>query len=161
MFFLSKHKNSHGRHKQNTQQDKIAQNIVYRCMGIQVKASKFLQNKFERLPTKAKKLVVIAFCFISVCSCIYLIIECVWTHSNTSLAIVAIRVPTKNAHNYIQPSNSKEEFEKIQKFKSYLDSLVKSKSGKRILDSITANRPGLIDSLSIVENLYHLQSLNK
>ncbi|MCW3106875.1 MAG: hypothetical protein JWQ09_1381, partial [Segetibacter sp.] len=105
--------------------------------------------------------VVIAFCFISFCSCINVIIESVCTHSDTSLAIVAVRVATQNAHNYMQLSISKKEFEKIKKFKSYLDSLTKSKSGKRIHDSITANRPGLIDSLSIVENLYQSQSSNK
>jgi hypothetical protein len=58
-------------------------------------------------------------------------------------------------------SISKEEFQRIENFKSYLDSLAKTNAGKRIFDSIIANRPGLIDSLSIVENLYQTQTTNK
>jgi len=161
MFFLFKHKYSQGLRKQNRDQDKIAENIVYRCIGTQVKASKYLQNRSEMLPAKAKRWSVIVFCFISLCSCIYVIIKSLYANPNTSLAIVSIRVPTQNSRNYIQPTISKKEFEKIQKFKGYLDSLTKSKSGKRIYDNLTANSPGLIDSLSIVENLYQSQSLNK
>ena len=161
MFLLFKNKNNPGRHKQNSDQDKTAQNIVYRCIAMQFKAAKYLQNKCEMLSIKAKRWVVITFCFISFCSCIYVIVENVYTHLNTSLFIVGIRVPTPNAYTYIRPSTSKKEFEKIQKFKGYLDSLVKSKSGKRVYDSIAANSPGLIDSLSILENLYQTQSLNK
>jgi hypothetical protein len=161
MFFLFKHRDSRDLRKQNYDQDKIAQNIVYRCIGMQVIASKYLQNKSEMLPVKAKRWFVLAFCFISFCSCIYLIIKSIYAPPNTSLAIVAIRVPTQSTHHFIQPSISGKEFEKIQKFKAYLDSLAKSKSGKRIYDSLTANSLGLIDSLSIVENLYQSQSLNK
>lgn len=161
MFFLFKHKDSQGLRKQNRAQDKIAQNIVHKCIGMQVKASKYLQNKSEMLPLEAKRYFVIVFCFISFCSCIRVIIKSLYAHPNTSVAIVSIRFPTQNSHNYLQPTISKREFKKIQKFKVYLDSLCKSKSGKRIYDSLTANSPGLIDSLSMVENLYQSQSLNK
>jgi hypothetical protein len=161
MFFLFKGKNSQQHQRQNSQQDKIAQKIVDRCLGLQLKASSFLQNKSEMLTTKAKRMAVLSFCVLSFCSCIYIIVKSLRSHRYTSLAIAPIRVPTQNVHNQIQASISKQEFEKILKFKSYLDSLSNSKSGKRILDSINANRPGLMDSLLIVENLYQLQSPNK
>ena len=161
MFFLFKRKNRQEHQPQNSQQDKIAQNIVNRCLGLQFKACKFLQNKFEMLTTKAKRWIVLSFCVLSFCSCIYVIVKSFRPYPYNSFAIVPIRVSTQNVHNDIQPSISKQEVEKIQKFKCYLDSLSISKSGKRTLDSINANRPGLIDSLSIVENLYQLQSPNK
>jgi len=161
MFSLFKRKNNQQHQRQTSQQHKIAQKIVNRCLGLQFKASTFLQKKFEMLTTKAKRLIVVAFCVLSFCSCIYLIVKSFRPHHYTALAIVPIRVLTPNVHDGIQPYISKQEVEKIQKFKSYLDSLSNSKSGKRILDSINANRPGLIDSLSIVENLYQLQSPNK
>jgi hypothetical protein len=160
MFFLLKRKSSE-RHKQNTQHNEMTQSIVHRCLSMQVQASQFLQNRFEMLPTKAKRLVVIAFCFISFCSCAYIIIESLCTCPGTSLSISAIRPPTEILHNNTPPSISKEEFQRIQKFKSYLESLPRTNAGKRILDSIIANRRGLIDSLSIVEKLYQTQTTNK
>ena len=161
MFFLIKRKDSLEHQPQNSQHDKIAQKIVNRCLGLQFKASTFLQNRSEMLSTKLKKLLVIAFCVFSICSCIYIVIKSLRPQPYTSLAIKPIRVPTQHLQKNLRPSISKHEFEKIQKFKGYLDSLYTSKSGKRIFDSINANRPGLIDSLSIVENLYQLQSPNK
>jgi hypothetical protein len=160
MFFLLKRK-SNQKDKQNTQHNETAQSIVYRCLRRQVQASQFLQKKSEMLTVKAKRLVVIAFCFMSFCSCLYIIIESVCAHPDTSLAISTIRAPTQNVHINMVSSISKEEFQRIENFKSYLDSLAKTNAGKRILDSIIANRPGLIDSLSIVENLYQTQTTNK
>ena len=161
MFFLFKHKNNQRHHKQNEQQDKLAQNIAFTCIKLQSKASKFLQDKSEMLPLKAKRCVVIVFCLISFGSCIYAITKGFNSHFDKSLPIAWIEVPTQIENINWKPAISREESEKIKKFKSYLDSLVKSKSGKRIHDSITANRPGLMDSLSIIQNLYQSQSLNK
>jgi hypothetical protein len=161
MFFLNKHKNNQKHHKQNNQQDKMAQNIVHTCIRMQEKASKFLQAKSELLPIKAKRFAVIVLCLISFGSCISVIIKSFDSHHYNSHVITAIRVPTQNVQNYKQPSISEEEFGKIQKFKSYIDSLGRIKSGKRVFDSIMAKRPGLMDSLSVVENLYQLQSSNK
>ncbi|MCD0472637.1 hypothetical protein [Flavobacterium sp. JAS] len=51
---------------------------------------------------------------------------------------------------------SKQEFENITSFKFYLDSLKQSKEGKKIYDSITNYRPGLLDSLVFIENYYKM-----
>lgn len=49
---------------------------------------------------------------------------------------------------------STNEFEKLNHFRIYMDSLARSPAGKKIHDSIVNNRPGLLDSLTVVENYY-------
>jgi hypothetical protein len=161
MFSLFTHKNNQRHHKQNGQENKLAENIVYRCIKVQIKTSKFLQKKSEMLPLKVKRLIVIVFCLISFGSCIYVLTNSFYRHPEKLLSIARIEVSRQTESINQKPSLSKEEFEKIQKFRSYLDSLIQSKPGKRIHDSIIAHRPGLIDSLSIVENLYQSQLLNR
>ena len=53
---------------------------------------------------------------------------------------------------------SKEEYEDIQAFKLYMDSLQSSSKGKVLYDSIMQARPQLMDSIHLVENMYQLQS---
>ena len=45
--------------------------------------------------------------------------------------------------------------EKITSFRKYMDSLGRSPTGKKMHDSIVLNRPGLLDSLTIIENYYY------
>jgi hypothetical protein len=148
-------------HKVAVEQDDLAENIAYKCIKAQLMASKFLQKKFETLPSFSKRLVVIIFCLTSFGGFIYVITYSFDKHPHKSISIESIEIPTEIPKFNRRPSISKEELEKIQKFKGYLDSLVNSKPGKRIHDSIIANRPRLLDSLSIVEHLYQSQSLNK
>lgn len=49
---------------------------------------------------------------------------------------------------------SKSEFDKIVRFRAYLDSLSSIPTGKRMLDSIVYQRPGLLGSLAVIENYY-------
>lgn len=49
---------------------------------------------------------------------------------------------------------SQNELNKIIQFRAYIDSLARSPTGKRVLDSIRNKRPGLLDSLARIENYY-------
>jgi hypothetical protein len=49
---------------------------------------------------------------------------------------------------------SKTEYENFTRFRFYLDSLRQFPEGKRVYDSISYCRPGLIDSLDFIENYY-------
>lgn len=49
---------------------------------------------------------------------------------------------------------SKSEFDKVIRFRAYIDSLGRSPAGKRVLDSIRYKHPGLLDSLADIENYY-------
>ena len=52
---------------------------------------------------------------------------------------------------------SKAEFEKIVRFRKYMERLGHSATGKKVQDSIMRYHPGLLDSLTIVEKYYHSQ----
>lgn len=166
MFFFLKPKNNQRQHKQNLGTDKIAQLWVNRCIRLQNKASLFLQFKSERLSVSSKRLIVIVFCLISFSSCVYLIITSFFGNHPANISIAAIRVHKQVLQNENRPLTppkgvSKQTFEKIEKFRAYLDSLAKSNSGRRIYDSILTYRHGLIDSLALLENLNKSQSINK
>lgn len=46
------------------------------------------------------------------------------------------------------------EFERIMRFKRHMDSLARSPTGRVTFDSITSRRPGLMDSLLLIEQYY-------
>ena len=166
MFLLFKNKRLKKELSGTLQQDKIAQNFVNRCIRVQDNSAKFLQSKFERLSLQAKKLVVIIFCSMSFGCCLFSIIESFHNHSSNAFSLTSIKVPKqvteyqleKLRHSIVIGTHG---FEKIKMFRLYLDSLTKSKSGKALYDSIIKNRKGLIDSLTMIENIYQLNISNK
>ncbi len=165
MLFIFKHKSNQKQEKQNSKQDKIAEGIVKRCIIVQNEASKVLQDRFEMLSISRKRFVVVVFCVTSFGCSVYLMLRSFDKHTDNAFLITTISVP-KQAGSELHSSQAsngvtKAELEKIIKFRDYLDSLAKSESGKRILDSIVTNRYGLIESHTILEGMYHLQSSNK
>ena len=90
---------------------------------------------------------------------IYLIVSNLSGTAATSIPVIPVVKPVKRwqTDNEAGKGNrfvSKAEFEKISRFRTYLDSLTRSPTGKKIHDSIAYNRPGLLDSLTVVENYY-------
>ena len=164
--FFGKHKKNQRQVEHNLEHDRFAQTWVNRCIKLQRKASSFLQSKSEKLSLSSKRLVVIGFCLISLSSSVYLVVKSFYGNDSVNLSIAAIRVPEQVAQNeniQIAPANGvfKNEMEKIKVFRAYIDSLATSNSGRRIYDSIRKYRPGLIDSLAVIENIYKSQSPNK
>ncbi|MEJ7829533.1 MAG: hypothetical protein WKF91_15090 [Segetibacter sp.] len=152
--------------KENLKQNRTAINIVNKCITAQENVSKLLQDKSEMLSAKSKKTFLIAFCLLSLGSCAYILIHCFKGSSKQFFSVTDIRVPNKVVYNGGQRIETsvgvtKEELGKIQKLRVYMDSLANSESGKKILDSIIINRAGLMDSLTTIENIYHLQSSKK
>lgn len=165
MFFSLKRKNNQRQHNRNLKTDKIAQAWANKCLKAQYKLASVIQAKSEKLSLVTKRLVVIAFGFISFSSSTYLVIKSLFGNDRVNLSTAAIRAPEKATpnQNAVKPLNpvSKNEVEKIKKFRVYIDSLASSNTGRSIYDSIRKSRPGLIDSLTIIENIFKSQSLNK
>lgn len=165
MSFLYRRKSNYKQNKHTAKQDKIAECIVKRCITAQDRASKILQDKFEMLSMNAKRFVLGAFCIVSFSVCIFLILRSFNNRKIFPFSITAISVPTQ-AESELRSTEAlnavtKTEFERIIKFRGYLDSLAKSEPGKKILDSILINRSGLVDSLLVLENMYQLPLSNK
>ena len=141
--------------------EKVVQMIVYTCIRTQDRLASAMQKESEHLSATGKKLALIMFCLIGVCSSIYLITVNIFYKKNSSdLLITSIPLPKhvfENDENRNHVIISETEFKKIENFKNYMDSLSKSTSGQNIKDSILKSRPLLMDSVLQLEKLYQLQ----
>lgn len=129
-------------------------------LRLQYKCANWLECKtahFSRL-----NWIVILLCFIvftTTCS-IYLIVNSFSGNTNRNITVTPITKPTNLVTTKEKPVElksiiSKTEFEKIKGFRKYMDSLGRSPEGKKTYDSIVSDRPGLLDSLTILENYYY------
>ncbi|MFV8324944.1 hypothetical protein [Flavobacterium sp. ZS1P14] len=90
----------------------------------------------------------------------YLIVASLSGVATTDSIITPIVKPSKlpeSDDDTIRKENSfisTNEFEKINRFRIYMDSLARSPTGKKRYDSIVNNPPGLLDSLATIENYY-------
>ncbi len=129
------------------------------------KCADYLQQRTEHLSMHTKRLCLFVFCLLFGSISICVIIKSFTDRTNT-LSIHAITVPA-----YIDKSNdyllleqtiiSEKEFNRIEFFKHYIDSLQKSETGKYLYDSIMKARPHLLDSILLLENMYQVQSPKK
>lgn len=104
-----------------------------------------------------------AFCILSACTVFF-----VAKASFTGMYKIPFSVNMIKKPGYIDQTNldrpvaiSHQQDHKIKEFKKYMDSLEHSPSGKIFFDSIITARPGLLDSIFILEQFYHLQKNNQ
>ena len=134
-------------------------------LRLQYKCAHWLERKTAYLSRKSW--ITILFCFTvftSGCS-IYLIVNSLSGNTTKNITITPITKPT-NAVPFEEKSIqlnmaiNTTEFEKIVRFRRYMDSLGRIPTGKKLYDSILHYRPGLLDSITIVEQYYHSQFKN-
>jgi predicted PurR-regulated permease PerM len=134
-------------------------------LRLQYRCAKWLERKTAHLSRKSW--IVILFCFTIFtggCS-IYIIVNSFSANTTKSITITPITkttstVPFENKTIQQNAIITKVEFEKIVRFREYIDSLGRSPTGEKLHDSILKYRQGLLDSLTIVENYYHSQFKN-
>lgn len=93
----------------------------------------------------------------------YLIVSAFTGAPAASIKVGSIRKPAHTGHTgeaNAQGFISETEFKNIEKFQQYMDSLARDPTGRRLYDSITGARPGLMDSINLVEK-YYQQFKNK
>ncbi|KQO24965.1 hypothetical protein ASF10_07275 [Flavobacterium sp. Leaf82] len=140
--------------------DSLWQKFEQANLRLQHKCAQWLERKtahFSRL-----NWIVVLFTFIVFtggCS-IYLIVTSFSGNTTKKTTVIPITKPTSSVSLKEKPIQlntiiSKTEFEKITSFRKYMDSLGRSPTGKKTHDSIVLNRPGLLDSLTIIENYYY------
>lgn len=134
-------------------------------LRLQCKCAQWLERKTAHLSRKSW--IIILFCFTVFtggCS-IYLIVNSFSWNTTKSIAVTPITRPTnavpfKEKSIQLNVAINTTEFEKIVRFRRYMDSLGLSPTGKKLYDSILHYRPGLLDSITIVEHYYHSQFKN-
>lgn len=127
----------------------------------------YLQSKWAEWMTKqtAKLSIrnqVVVFGFFIACTSsysVYLISMSFSDAHSKRITVTSIVKPVKviesdNATIKKNSSTGQNELNKIIQFRAYIDSLTRSPTGKKVLDSITDKRPGLLDSLARIGNYY-------
>jgi hypothetical protein len=164
MLSLFRKKKAYAQLKGNAAQERLANNIVSACIRFQQGWANFMQRHTERLSRKGKLIALSLFCMITGSLSIYLIAGSVSSHKTSSLTVIHLKKPPYALKSGDENTKalvivSKAEYDKIQRFRFYMDSLARSPSDKQLYDSILSRRPGLMDSILLIENIY--QSQNK
>jgi hypothetical protein len=139
--------------------DSLLQKLDEANLRLQYKCAHWLERKTAHLSRKSW--IIILFCFtVFTCGCcIYLIVNSFSQSGTRTITITPITKPAAvEAKDEILERNlliSKTEFERIIRFRKYMDSLGRSPTGKKVYDRIVQFRPGLLDSLTIIENYYY------
>lgn len=159
-----------GKRKKNNPQpgkDKIAKGIAGMILKIQNGFAKFMSKHVEKVSASSLKFILIMFLLAGSGLSIYCVVEA-FTKREKSKAVKIDRLSVPRYYDKngdeSTPSDffiTKKEHEEIQGFQKYMDSLHHSKKGFRIYDSIMLNRPGLLDSVNQLEELYQQQLQNK
>ena len=146
---------------QNSRQDRIANSIVITCICLQQRWAAFMQRNAERLSTKRKAIILSIFCLCTGGFSFFFIAKSLTSNNIVSFNVTQFkssRLP-KAGDELNKPLViiTKEEYDKIERFRDYIDSLAVSPSGKKIYNGILTGRPGLIDSIILLENIYQSQ----
>jgi hypothetical protein len=123
-----------------------------------IKIAKYLQEKTNRYSVKKKKFLLLLFLIVFIEESTIVTLQSIKQKSTTSIAVTRIKSIPVESNETTAPFITKTEFLKVQRFKSYIDSLNATAQGKKIKDSLLHNRPHLMDSVNFLVNLYLEQS---
>ncbi len=166
MFSILKNSNQKEGQSQNIVLDKVAAGIVRPCLQIQSKWAAYMQRKTNHLSATTKKISLALFCLFSLGCSFYLIIQSFTGNAKKGLGVAPIKMPVHSTQTGEENTRTyqliaKEEAKKIRQFRQYMDNLSTTAAGIRKKDSLLSFRPGLMDSVRVIENLYRLQHLKK
>lgn len=143
---------------------RIATGINKYVTDRQTKLAGFLNRKAAGLSTGGKKVFLFVFCLLFGGMSLYLIVKTLWhpSEADASIKPKAISVPrhmNKTGEETLYPRVlvTEEDMKEVRTFKRYMDSLKNSVNGKSLYDSILTARPGLMDTVGMLEELYLLQ----
>lgn len=145
--------------------DKVAKGVAKIILKMQSGFAKFMGQHTAKVSSFGLKVWLAVF-FLSGSSLSIYFIFAAFSKKEQSktIKIDRLSVPSyynKNGDEPVQPDFfiSKREYEEMLSFKNYMDSLHRSKGS--IYDSIMLNRPGLMDSVNKLEQIYQQQVQNK
>lgn len=125
----------------------------------QQKCAAYLNHKAEKYSRRCKQICLALFCLFAGGSSINIAIRA-FENPSGKVMIEKMSFPK-----YVRGGDSistfdpvpvltEKQYRNIQRFKKYMDSLQTSKAGKIKFDSIMKARPGLMDSVDFIEQVY-------
>ena len=132
-------------------------------LGRQRHCADMMQRKSERLSPTGKLVLLSLFCLSASSMSIYLVATSLSRKTNKVISVPAIKTPAYTARTGDENTRSpvlisRQEFLRIERFRRYMDSLSRNVSGRLVYDSIVKRRPGLMDSLALIEHMYQSQT---
>lgn len=134
-------------------------------LRLQYKCANWLERKTANFTRLNWMLFLLSFTVLTTSCSLYVLVNSFSSSQLKSITVLPISKPTNAVYLKEKSAERKEiisktEYEKITSFRKYMDSLGRSPTGKKTYDSIVSDRPGLLDSLTIIENYYfsHLKN---
>lgn len=154
MRLFSKRKESGGETKSNS----LIKGMQVGYLWIQEHWANWMMRHTKNFSHRTWVVLLVLFVLsISTCS-IYVVANAITRGSRNAISITSIKKPdhvTETGEDHIEAAEiSESEYNRIKKFRLYMDSLARSPSGKTRYDSITGQRPGLMDSVRFMENYF-------
>lgn len=149
--------------EQDKNQDTILKQIVNACLRLQNGWAQWMGRRTQRLSRKTLFLLLLAFIVLAGGYSIYLIGKSFSGNQANSISITSIKKPehvVQTGESASRPDmiESKTDYQRIIRFRAYMDSLARSPAGKAAYDGIILNRPGLLDSIRLIEEIYQSQT---
>ena len=144
MFWKRKNKET----KENPLQDKVAGKIAGGFIWLQTKFSYWMNKIFTRMNRKKLKIILTTFCIVSGGLSLYFFVDAIVSKPKAKFKIDQVRMPQhfdKSGDEVMENVMPADIYEQIQDYKKYMDSI-----GQPI-------RPGMLDSIRILEEIYLLQ----
>lgn len=149
--------------KDNMSQPAIIRNAKDKLITVQHKIADQLNERAAKWQPERIKVALILFCMVFGITSLAIMVKAIWVSKpNNIVAVKPIKVSryighAENATTVPEHFISKKEYSRLEQFRGYIDSLAGSADGKKIKDSILSQRPKLLDSLAMVEQLYNKQ----
>jgi hypothetical protein len=133
--------------------------VAIRCNGQLIRWATYLQQKTMQCSLKKLRVLAALFCFTSICFSTYLIISSL-RETSPLLPVAPIQVLPLAKESLPPPVITDKDYFRFHRLRLSLDSLAKTPSGRLCLDSILQKHPNLLDTLSLLENIYYEQHKN-
>ena len=134
--------------KENPLQDKLARKIAGGFVLVQTKFSDMMNKRFANMPARRLKIFLIAFCVFSGGLSLYFFVSAIVAKPRPGFKIDQVKVPQhfdRSGDEVMENEMPEDVYREIQQYRYYMDSI-----GEPI-------RPGLQDSMRILEELYWQQ----
>jgi len=162
MAFLFRKKNKTESAEPDNNHDRVLRQMVNECLQLQTCWAQWMGRRTQHLSRKTLIILLLTSTTLAGAYSIYLIGQSFSGNQTNVISVTPIKKPvhilqTGEATALPDMKVSKTDYQGIIRFRGYMDSLTRSPAGKAAYDSIILCRPGLLDSIRLIEKIYHSQ----
>lgn len=149
--------------KDNAEKPAIIGQLTEKVINIQHKAADFLNEKANSWQPERMKVLLVMFCLLFGTASLFIMGKAIlYPKTGNSIIVRTVKIPEHIGHVKSEiivygQFISRNEYQRLEQFRQYIDSLGITENGMKIKDSILSRRPKLMDSLALVEQLYNKQ----